>query len=81
MVKAILSEKKQCWMYPNSWLEIILHSHSNKNSMHWHKNRYVDQWNRIEDPEISPHNYRHLIFHKDAKNIHQRIDVFFNKWC
>jgi hypothetical protein len=36
---------------------------------HWHKNRYEDQWNRIEDSDMNPHNYTHLIFDKVAKNI------------
>jgi hypothetical protein len=37
-----------------------------------HKDRQVDQWNRLEDPEKSPHSYSHLIFDKGAKNIHWR---------
>jgi hypothetical protein len=33
---------------------------------------YAKQCNRIEDPEIKPHSYSHLIFDKEAKNIHWR---------
>jgi hypothetical protein len=40
-----------------------------KTAWYWHQNRHEDQWIRIKDPDMKPHNYNQLVFDKGAKNI------------
>jgi hypothetical protein len=47
----------------------MFQSHGNKNSMVMAQKRYEDQWNRIEDLDINPYSYDHIIYEKGVKVI------------
>lgn len=40
------------------------------------EHRHIDHWNRIEKPEIEPHQYAKLMFDQGVKAIQWQEDIF-----
>ena len=75
------TDKEQNWRHQLSWFQIILQSYSHQTVWYWQKTRNIDQWNKIESPELNPWTYEYFILDKGGKNIKWGKDSLFNKWC
>ena len=62
IAKAILRRKNTAGGYYAPRLQGLLQSHSNKTVWYWHRNIHINQWNKIESPDINPHIYGQLIY-------------------
>ena len=74
-----VEKEHQSRKHHNPGLQAVLQAVIIKTVWYWHKNRYSDQWNRLENPEMEPQTYGQLMFDKAGKDIQWNKDSLFSK--
>ena len=67
--KTHLNEKRTSGGITMPDLKLYYRAIMEKSAWYWYRDIEVNKWNRIEDPEMNPHTYGHLIFDKGTKTI------------
>ena len=62
-------EKEQSWRTHFLMSKLTTELQVIKKMWHWQKGRHINEWDRMENPQINPPTYSQLIFDESHKTI------------